>query len=151
MFIILIPQKPLNDFLDHTICVGVREAGWAWNCLYHSTTEKFQQGFNTATQPSSGSFSPPQGSLNPPFLSLPVVLSKTMIFSNRIRATKLVLNQTHASCYYRFLKLRGIFFSMGSVFSEEAAVYLSSNVLSNCRIMGTIKPRNILLVYYFSC
>lgn len=40
---------------------------------------------------------------------------------------------------------------MGSVFSEEAAVYLSSNVLSNCRIIGTIKPRNILLVYYFSC
>lgn len=39
---------------------------------------------------------------------------------------------------------------MGSVFSETA-VYLSSNVLSKCRIMGTTKPRDILLLYYFSC
>lgn len=40
---------------------------------------------------------------------------------------------------------------MGSVFSEEAAVYLSSNIFSNWSITETIKPRNILLVYYFSC
>lgn len=49
--------------------------------------EKFQQGFNTATQPFSESFSPPQGALVSCtfgvyllFLSLPNVLSKTVIF-----------------------------------------------------------------------
>lgn len=71
-------------------CEGRLE--WHGTAPSPSTTEKFQQGFNTATQPCSGSFSPPQGALvthtfgvNPPFF----VLSKTMTFSTGLEPPNL--------------------------------------------------------------